>query len=348
MAMPITAATLTTLAAFLPLLFWPGIVGEFMQYLPITLLATLTASLVMALIFVPALGSLFGKATATDPATMKRLSAGEGGDLRDLGGLTGAYVRLLERVLRRPALTALAALVIAIGAYAAYGTFGRGVEFFPDVEPERAQLMVHARGDHSIHERDTLVREVEQRVLPIDGHPPGLCPHRPQLPWRRHRRGRGRHPPARVRALAGATARRVEIFAEIEERTAGLAGIHVEQREEEAGPPVGKPIQIEIGSTLPDRLPPVVQTIRDHVDGMAGLREVTDSRPIPGIEWQMRVDREAASRLGTDIATVGAHVQLVTNGVLLGTYRPDEADDEVDIRARFPHQYRNLLASSTG
>ncbi len=62
----------------------------------------------------------------------------------------------------------------------------------------------------------------------------------------------------------------VEIFAEIEERTAGLAGIHVEQREEEAGPPVGKPIQIEIGSTLPDRLPPVVETIRSHVDQMTG------------------------------------------------------------------------------
>ena len=75
---------------------------------------------------------------------------------------------------------------------------------------------------------------------------------------------------------------------------------------------------------------------------MTGLREVTDSRPIPGIEWQMRVDREQAGRLGTDIATIGAHVQMVSNGVLLGTYRPDDADDEVDIRARFPVEYRNL------
>jgi multidrug efflux pump len=341
MATPITSATATTLAAFLPLLFWPGIVGDFMQYLPVTLLATLTASLAMALVFVPALGGIFGKATAADPETMRRLNASEGGDLRELGGLTGAYVRLLDGLLHRPSLTAVAALLIAVGAYWAYGTFGRGVEFFPEVEPERAQLHVHARGDHSIHELDALVREVERQVVGLDGIRQIYA--RTGLSFR----GDGidedvigilqiEFEPWQERRSAA------EIFADIEARTASLAGIHVEQREEEAGPPVGKPIQIEIGSTLPDRLPPVVEAVRAQVDAMSGLREVTDSRPIPGIEWKMRVDREQASRLGTDIATVGAHVQLVSNGVLLGTYRPDEADDEVDIRARFPVEYRTL------
>ncbi len=341
MALPITAATATTLAAFLPLLFWPGTVGEFMKYLPITLLATLTASLAMALVFVPTLGSLFGKATAADPETMRRLNASEGGDLRELGGITGGYVRLLDKLLHRPSLTAVAALVIAVGAYWAYGAFGRGVEFFPEVEPERAQLHVHARGDHSIWELDNLVREVERQVVGIDGVRQVYA--RTGLSFR----GDGidedvigilqlEFEPWQERRPAA------EIFADIEAHIEPLAGIHVEQREEEAGPPVGKPIQIEIGSILPDRLPPVVQAVRDQVDRMTGLREVTDSRPIPGIEWKMRVDREQASRLGTDIATVGAHVQLVSNGVLLDTYRPDESDDEVDIRARFPTEYRTL------
>ena len=57
MSWPIIASTATTLAAFAPLLFWPGIVGEFMKFLPITLLATLSASLLMALVFVPVLGT---------------------------------------------------------------------------------------------------------------------------------------------------------------------------------------------------------------------------------------------------------------------------------------------------
>ncbi|MEZ5905720.1 MAG: efflux RND transporter permease subunit [Geminicoccaceae bacterium] len=341
MATPIMSATLTTLAAFLPLLFWPGIVGDFMKYLPITLLATLAASLLMALVFVPALGSIFGKATATDPATMKLLNASEGGDLRELGGVTGWYVRVLDRLLRRSALVALAAGLIAVGAWWAYGTYGRGVEFFPSVEPERGQLMVHARGDHSVRERDALVSEVERRIQGVEGIRQVYA--RTALSFR----GNGidedvigilqlEFEPWQTRRPA------VEIFAEIAERVDGLAGIHVEEREEEAGPPVGKPIQVEIGSNLPDRLPPVVAAIREHVDGMTGLREVTDSRAIPGIEWRMRVDREQAGRLGTDIATIGAHVQMVSNGVLLGTYRPDDADDEVDIRARFPVEYRNL------
>jgi multidrug efflux pump len=236
---------------------------------------------------------------------------------------------------------ALAASLIAVGAYWAYGTYGRGVEFFPSVEPERGQLMVHARGDHSVRERDALVAEVERRIEGVEGIRQTYA--RTALSFR----GDGidedvigilqlEFEPWQTRRPA------VEIFAEIEERVAGLAGIHVEEREEEAGPPVGKPIQVEIGSNLPDRLPPVVTAIRDKVDSMTGLREVTDSRPIPGIEWQMRVDREQAGRLGTDIATIGAHVQMVSNGVLLGTYRPDDADDEVDIRARFPVEYRNL------
>ncbi|MDX1541802.1 MAG: efflux RND transporter permease subunit, partial [Geminicoccaceae bacterium] len=102
MAWPITASTATTLAAFMPLLFWPGLVGEFMRYLPITLVATLAASLLMALVFLPNLGALVGKAEMTDPRTMRLLSAAEGGDLRELGGLAGGYVRLLRRRQLRP------------------------------------------------------------------------------------------------------------------------------------------------------------------------------------------------------------------------------------------------------
>ena len=76
MAWPIIAATATTLAAFLPLMFWPGIVGEFMKFLPITLVATLTASLMMALIFVPTLGAIFGKPwRAPRSETAKALAA---------------------------------------------------------------------------------------------------------------------------------------------------------------------------------------------------------------------------------------------------------------------------------
>src|SRR3546814_20626257 len=96
MAWPVIASTATTLAAFLPLMFWPGVVGEFMKYLPLTLIATLTSSLVMALIFVPTLGAVFGKSGGTaDPETMKALAASEHGHLDEVNGWTGRYVSVL-------------------------------------------------------------------------------------------------------------------------------------------------------------------------------------------------------------------------------------------------------------
>ncbi|MGF1474700.1 MAG: efflux RND transporter permease subunit [Geminicoccaceae bacterium] len=345
MAWPITASTATTLAAFMPLLFWPGIVGEFMKYLPITLLATLAASLAMALIFVPNVGALIGKPETTDPATMKALSADRHGDLNQLGGIAGAYVQFLRRALKLSIGVPIIALVIAIMVFMAYGTFGRGVEFFPDVEPEQAQLQVHARGDLSIWERSALVREVEERILGIDGIDRFYSTTAINMnqgggdmdddvigvismefaDWRTRR-------PARA------------ILAEALQRTDDLAGIRIEARREEAGPPVGKDVQIQIASRDPTLLSPVMDRLDEKFRSMDGLENISDSRPIPGIEWEIRVDREAAQRFAADISVVGSSVQLVTNGLQAGTYRPDDADDEVDIRVRYPLDERSLDA----
>ena len=152
MAGPVTAATLTRIAAFSPLLFWPGIVGQFMKYLPITLIATLSASLVTALIFTPTLGALIGKAQP-HRAT---------GDARR----DGLYMR--DRALRHPAAghaSSCSRSALLIGVLYAYGQLGKGVEFFPDVEPDTGIVLVHARGNLSLAEKDRLVRSVEARML---------------------------------------------------------------------------------------------------------------------------------------------------------------------------------------
>ena len=86
---PVIAGTCTTLAAFAPLLFWPGVVGEFMKYLPITVLATLIASIAFALVFVPVIGSFVGRVGETDEASKRQLGIAEHGDLRQLTGFTG-------------------------------------------------------------------------------------------------------------------------------------------------------------------------------------------------------------------------------------------------------------------
>ena len=340
MAWPITAATATTLAAFMPLLFWPGLVGEFMKYLPITLIATLSASLVMALVFVPVLGSLFGKRAPDSERLTKSLAAAHNGDLSSIGGFTGRYISLLRVAVQNPLKVVLLALAVLTGVYAGYGSFGRGVEFFPDVEPENVALHVRARGDLAVDQRDQLLAQVELRI--IDMHELSSVYARSGtqfrnevsedtigviqlefIDWEQRR-------PAR------------EIIADIRQRTADLAGIVLEVRREEAGPPVGKPVQIELSSRYPEILPAAVSAVRGALEEIGGFVDVTDTRAIPGIEWQISVDRVAAARFGADITTVGNVIQLVTNGIKVGGYRPNDTDEEVDIRVRFPYTDRSI------
>jgi len=346
MAWPIIAATATTLAAFLPLVFWPGVVGEFMKFLPITLLATLTASLLMALIFVPTLGSLVGKSGATvDPAKMRALAAGEDGDLTRLGGVTGAYLRLLRGSLRHPGKILLAAFAMLIGVQLAYASFGRGVEFFPSVEPENVSLWVHGRGNLSIHERDALLREVEGQVLALQAEHGEF-----HSIYARSVASSGRTNDEEPQDLIGSIqlefvdwfARRPAeaILAEIRERTAHLAGISVEPREQEAGPPVGKPIQIQVSSPDPSRIEPAIARILAVMEEVGGFVDLEDGRPVPGIEWEMTVDRAQAAKFGADVQLVGSYVQMATLGMEIGNYRPDTSDEEIDIVVRLPREYR--------
>ena len=295
----------------------------------------------LALIFVPTLGGLVGKAGSANPKVLSALAAAEDGDVRQLPGFTGAYARVLSVVIRRPLLVLLSAIVVLMGVQFVYQKVGKGIEFFPAVEPEQSLIHVHARGNMSSREKDALVREVENELLPIKGIR--------TIYARTGARGQGDEQAQDVIGtifveFAEWDDRRpaAEIMAEVRERTAHLAGVWVEPREPDVGPPTGKDIQIEIRSRYPERIHPVVSKIRAKLQTMNGLLDVEDSRPLPGIEWQVKVDRSQAARFNADILTVGKVVQLVTHGIKVGEYRPDDVDEEVEIRIRFPLEYRNL------
>jgi len=343
MAWPVIASTATTLAAFLPLAFWTGVVGEFMKYLPYTLLATLTASLFMALIFVPTLGAIFGKPGESDPETMKAIAASEEGDVRELRGVTGAYARVLDVTLRHPGKVVLAAVALLIGSQVLYGAFGRGVEFFPNIEPEQAFLYVHARGNLSVHEKDALVRQVEEAVLEMDGIE--------SLYVKTGKNAADREAPEDEVGSVGIdftdweTRRPArEILEDIRQRTRApeFAGITVEVREQEQGPPVGKPIQVQITGIDKDALYATAAKLRAGMESLGGFTDIEDSRAIPGIEWEISVDRAQAAKFGIDVRSVGDMVKMVTNGLKFTSYRPDNSDDEIDVVARYPEAYRSL------
>jgi multidrug efflux pump len=339
MAWPIIAATATTLSVFFPLLFWTGMVGEFMKFLPITVILTLFASLFMALIFIPVLGGLIGKRQPQKAAAKKSLAEAEKGDPRSIGGLTGMYVRLLEWAILRPGATALLALTLLLGAFGLYGQFGKGLSFFPSVEPEFMQVQVRARDNLSIYERDSLVRRVEQRLLDYDEI---------ATVYARSTMSAGQGDEETIGTLQleliDWDIRRPaeEIGAEIRQDVSDIAGIDVQVQTESGGPTSGKPVNLKIAARNPGVQGEAVEQVRAIMDRIGGFTDVTDTRPLPGVEVSIRVNRAEAARYGADVSLLGQAVQLLTQGIAVADYRPSDADGEMDIRVRFPAEERSL------
>ncbi len=339
MAWPIIASTGTTLVAFLPLVFWPGQMGNFMKYMPLTLIYTLTASLIMALFVVPTFGTLIGRPGHFNERKKRDLAASEEGDLNSIGGYTGTYIQVMTRALNYPVTVVLGLSALLISIYVAYGVFGKGVEMWPEVDPDQGSVTVRARGDLSTLEKDKLVRQVENQIFGIEGIKniyarSGAANQGASddqigsislnyLDWRQRR-------PAK------------EIVGEIRERTSGIAGLGIEASLPNHGMNQGKPVDIEVSSLSMASIKDAVTRIRAAMDATPGLLNIEDSRPLPSIEWRLEVDRAQAAKFGADVSVVGSIIQLVTNGIRLGKYRPDDADDEIDIRVRFPSDRRSL------
>ncbi len=338
MAWPIVASTATTLSVFFPLLFWEGVVGEFMKFLPITVILTLGASLFMALIFIPVLGGLIGRRQPQTADAKAKLHAAEAGDPREIGGATGAYVRALEWAILRPWTTVGFAVALLLAAFGAYGQLGRGVTFFPSIEPEFMQVEVRARDNLSIYERDALVRLVEDRLVG-----------RPEIASTYARSSADRQSDEEVIGTIQLeldewdTRRKAEaIGEEIRAEMAAIPGIDVQVRTESGGPTSGKPVSLQLTGADPAAQAMAAQAVREAMESLGGFTDVTDSLPLPGVEWRLRVDRSEAARFGADVSLLGQAVQLLTGGITVADYRPDGADGTVDIRVRFPAEERTL------
>ena len=331
MSWPITASTATTLAVFVPLLFWPGTAGQFMMYLPATVILTLSASLLMALIFVPIIGTLF----AGGRSPIGRM---------DSATQPGIYDRSLTYVIGRPGFAIGLSLLVLLGSFFIYGVFGKGVDFFPAVEPERAQVQVQADGNLSVHEADRLVRLVENRLIGTDGIDRAYSR---TIGSVEQRLGANLGPDVIGTIQIDFTDWRLRppastISEEIRQATDNLPGIGVRVEEQESGPGAARPVQIRLSASDRDLLPEASALLQELMVAQGSFVDISSDVPIPSAEVRLRVDREQAARYGVDIDTLGTSVQLLTNGVVLGNYLPDHADDEVEIRLRYPAEDRTF------
>jgi len=409
MSLPIIASTLTTIAVFVPLLFWPGTVGGFMKYIPITLVAVLSSSLLMALVILPTVGSQslkirglflyiiipiatigifssisfnllnilglsfiiqtivklflvlsisflvykiyksnFFQLFNNKKKEIKTQKSNDEDDLIDLSkvkGLTKIYIKILSFLTNHPLKIISFSLILLVSIYVTYSKYGNGVNFFPSVDAENTKVVIYARGNLSIKEKDDLVKKVEDKILNIQ---------------------KNNNEFRSIYTTSGNVSNRQEssddvigfidieftdwdlrrkadlIIDEIRRSTEDIAGIKVETRTQRAGPPGGKPIEINLASDNAILIPAEMEKIKNYLSKLENIRDLEDSSPSPSIEYQLYVDREEAAKYGANISIIGNTIKLLTSGLKLSEYRPDDSDESIPIFLRLPENQRTI------
>ena len=456
---PVISSTATTLCAFLPMLFWPGVPGEFMGMLPVTLIFVLSASLVVALVYLPVMGGVTGRLERWMADNMERIAAlpwylhlalfpaafvmlfpamallgggtlfgwigaqfasmdgldlltsvvptfvkvfafvvigavvllvalggfmlfllalfavltrlGQGGrwlasrlfrkepDRIRSGYQRSPFGRAIEFIAGNPVMPLVSCGIVFVFVGTTlifFSNNSKGVEFFVESEPEQAIVYVLARGNMSLPEKDDLLREAEAVVLEhpgiatafafageggLDSNSGGSQAPKDligqiqieTIPWE-------------DRALRPELDGDI-VIAELTEQLSNIPGIKIEVLSLDRGPASGKPVHLRFKGDRFDDLVAATAMARDHFNTVPGLTLIEDTRPLPGIDWQIDVDVEKAGQYGADVLSVGAMVQLVTRGLLLDTMRVDTSDEEIEIRVRLPEEDRLLSTLDT-
>ena len=344
---PVLSSTTTTLIAFSPLMFMPGF-GAFMRDMPITVFCVLVGSLLYSLVFAPILGALFGGLAKQSEDEINDIRLLESSDPLSLKGATGSYARSINRYLDTPGQTIsiiLGAIILCIGLWAQHG---KGIMYFPKVAPQFAEVDILARGNLAVDEIRDIVVEAEQKILDVEeiemlsvwsnsGGRPGL--------------GRRSGSSDKVGGMfvefwteedAVSDLDGFEIIDVLRDRFTDTSGYIVQVEAQEGGPPIGKPLQLSVTGNNEKRIVSAVKQIRNYVESLGSFVDIEDSTVTRGIEWELQINRTKAAQYGAGLSDVGASVQMVTNGIKVGEYRPLNLDREVDIRVRFPKSERNI------
>jgi len=324
-AWPVTASTLTNIAVFVPVAFWPGIMGDFMKYLPITVMIVLGSSLAVALVFNPTFCAVAVGTAAPRKAIEHVFIRG--------------YRRVQRAGLEHPVMALLLAVCLLIGLAILYAKIGKGVEFFPQGDPERAFIDVRAPQGTNIRETDRIVRLIEHRIQPYK-------------PWIKHivtnvgssgggldlMASAGGSHLANISLIFYDFVERqrpsMEIIAGIRRDIADIAGAEIKVEREKEGPPTGAPVTVRIigkdFKTL-EQLSEQARRMIADVPNIVNLRsDLEATRP----ELAFTVDRRVAMLLGVNTATVGNFLKMAVFGTKVGTYR--QYNDEYDITVRLP------------
>jgi multidrug efflux pump subunit AcrB len=335
-AWPVITSTLTTVGAFFPMIFWPGIMGGFMSFLPKTVILALTGSLFVALVVNPVLSARYQ--TARPP----RFASG--------GGLADSrskrvYLRLLEWSLDHRAVVLLVSVVMFFGSAFAFGAFGKGVEFFPDTEPKRAYANIEMPVGTNLDATDRRIRRIEDVASQYDDVRFVIGGTGAATGGSFGGGGTGTHLGSVTldfKPIAERERNSFDIIREVRERlSAMITGAEVRVEKEQDGPPTGDPVSLEIYGDDMTVLASLVERVRSVMREVPGIVDMKDNLVTGKPEIQIRVDKEKTALLGLDTYTVAYTVKAAVNGAKVGVYR--EGKDEYDIVAKLPEKDRQSV-----
>jgi multidrug efflux pump len=352
-AVPVLAATVTTISPFIPLLFWPGVVGEFMWYLPVTLIITLGASLFVAFVISPVQGAQWinyqreirkAKQNIDNKKWWKKYNPitriYHRVDNQVFPWMQKKYVGALGWTLRRRGLTIAGSIGFLIVVFMLYGVFNTGVEFFPDVEPEQVNVSIEAPPGTSLEVTNDVAREVEARINAIPGRRDieFLAANIGTSDDPFDFGGQGTSNKGMISITFFPKAKRSQSsFATMEEirrATENIPGANIRVNAQDWGPPVGAPVSIEISGEEYDQLAALSAQIRERIRSVPGLVDLKDDYNLGKPEIQIVVDREKAGLLWTNTGQIGGTVRSAVSGTEASKYRVGENEYKITARLR--------------
>ena len=346
-AVAVAASTATTVAAFFPLVFWTGIMGEFMGFMPKTIIIVLTMSLVVAVGVLPVVMSRF----------MPKLPAREGADavdpkLRDakLNRVMSWYRTALRASIRWRYISAAAGVVLFIVTFIIYVPLNHGTEFFPESEPDRAIVGVRLPEGTTVETTDRVVRELEAMLaaepnVDIWVAESGVSAGGDALSGTSTRPNEARITvdflPSGNNAEPGETIRyeNTKLTVDKLRQTAQqIPGARVTVEPAAMGPPVGDPIKVEVSGEDYDEVGAFAQQLRRELAKVEGTTDLRDDYVVGRPELRLRIDRGAAKRVGVSTAAVGDAVRTAIAGQVATSIR--DGENEVEVVVELAPEYR--------
>ncbi|MCF6227588.1 MAG: efflux RND transporter permease subunit [Planctomycetes bacterium] len=336
-AWPVIAATATTVGAFGPMIFWPGMMGEFMRYIPITVIVTLISSLFVALVISPVIAATFMRVTGAKPTIVQSKFGGFGKRFLDM------YERTLRIALRYPKTLLGLSLLSLIVTGGIYSLFDKGSEMFPEVEPKLAFIKIKTPEGTSLQRTDAIAKVVESRLPErrdllkgIETTIGGIGAGDPMSG------GADATHIARVTLSFKDFAERVgsptDYLDEVRELISDIPGAEFEVQEMAMGPPTSAPINIEVAVDDETKLVETAKKIRRMVESVEGCIDVRDNITTGKPELRIKLNRQRAALLGLNTQWTGNYVKMLIGGRRIGGY--DTGNDENDIIVRLPQDRR--------